>query len=358
MIARLLARIVAFAVAARMAMRRRDSDLAGGEAPGAKAEVSGAASEASGAEAGSGPADAEDPRRREVPANPRAETLVAGLLLAAALLAVAFIAVFVVTGLDTQLLGAALGGSLALIAAAAIVAGKSVVVQETAIEERGTLLEPEAPARIVDALSEAGEGVSRRGLITCAACVAGAAVTTAAVAPIASIGPRLTAIHKTPWHRGVRFTDIDGRLYRAEDITVGSLFTALPEGADPELIGSPLIVLRLPEAMLHLPSSRRGWAPHGILAFSKICPHAACAVSLYRYPEFPSGGNDQPALTCPCHYSTFLPAEGGKLLFGPAGRPLPQLPVLIDPNGYLRAAGGFDEDVGPSWLDVRRPSQT
>ena len=60
----------------------------------------------------------------------------------------------------------------------------------------------------------------------------------------------------------------------------------------------------------------------------------------------------QPAFTCPCHYSTFAPGEGGKLLFGPAGRALPQLPVMIDAQGYLRAAGPFHEDIGPSWWHV------
>ena len=96
-----------------------------------------------------------------------------------------------------------------------------------------------------------------------------------------------------------------------------------------------------------------GWAPEGILGYSKICPHAGCAISLYRYPTYqPTSAG--PAFTCPCHYSTFSPGEGGRLIFGPAGRALPQLPLMIDDQGYLRAAGPFNEDIGPSWWNVHR----
>ena len=120
-------------------------------------------------------------------------------------------------------------------------------------------------------------------------------------------------------------------------------------------MGAPLLVVKLPPNYIRLPPQRRGWAPEGILAYSKICPHAACAISLYRYPTFGPTSGVQPAFTCPCHYSTFLPGESGRLVFGPAGRALSQLPVMIDDAGYLRAGGEFDEDVGPSWFDVRRP---
>ncbi len=59
------------------------------------------------------------------------------------------------------------------------------------------------------------------------------------------------------------------------------------------------------------------------------------------------------ALVCPCHYSTFDPARGGEVIYGPAGRPLPQLPLMIDGQGVLRAAGNFSGPVGPSWWGVR-----
>jgi ubiquinol-cytochrome c reductase iron-sulfur subunit len=303
------------------------------------------------------PADppVEDVAERNVPANRRAETLVASLLALAAIFGFGFTAVYVLDGGNNQLLGVAIGGMFALLAAAAIVAGKFVVPQETRVQERAPLLEHEAPPEIVAMVEAGGEGISRRMLLTGSIGLAGAGLITAMVTTLASIGPRLTRSHNTPWRRGVRMVNEDGTPLHADQIQIGSFYTALPAGAYWEQLGAPLLVVRLPAHYIDLPKSRKGWAPRGILAFSKICPHAACAISLYRYPTFAPTSNAQPAFTCPCHYSTFLPGEGGTLLFGPAGRPLPQLPVTIDTAGYLRAGGGFDEDVGPSWLDVRTP---
>ncbi len=299
------------------------------------------------------PESEEDPAERIVPNNRRAETLVAALLLAGAICAFAFTAIYIVLSGNTQLLGLSLGLALALFAAATIVAGRFVVPQEIAVEERGLLLEEEQTEEVVELIEGGGEGISRRLLLTGAGGIAGAALVTAAATPIASLGPKLTGIHETPWRTGVRLVDDEGNPYLASDIQIGSMYTALPEGANAEEIGAPLIVVRLQPAQMNLPAARRGWAPDDILAYSKICPHAACAISLYRYPTFGSTSTG-PAFTCPCHYSTFSPGEGGKLLFGPAGRSLPQLPLAIDARGYLRAAGPFHEDIGPSWWNTHR----
>ena len=79
-------------------------------------------------------------------------------------------------------------------------------------------------------------------------------------------------------------------------------------------------------------------------------------MALYRKPTFPVvEPND--ALVCPCHYSTFDPFTGGTVIYGPAGRPLPQLPLAIDSTGYVRAAGNFSARVGPSWWNVRERPQ-
>ena len=100
------------------------------------------------------------------------------------------------------------------------------------------------------------------------------------------------------------------------------------------------------------PARARGWAPEGILAYSKICPHAGCAISLYRYPTYqPTSAG--PAFTCPCHYSTFSPGEGGRLIFGPAGRSLPQLPLMIDAQRL--PARGRTVRRGHRALVVERP---
>lgn len=295
-----------------------------------------------------------DPSERKVPANRRAETLVAVLLVGAAVFGFGFTAVYATVGTNTQLLGLTLGGALALLAAAAIVAGKMVVPRETHVEERGVLLEETQAHEVIEVIESGAEGISRRKLLAGAAGTAGIAVLTATATPLASLGPGLQSIHSTPWQRGVRLVDDQGQPYSAAEIEIGSFYTALPEHADPESFGSGLLVVRLPANLIHLPPARQGWAPDGILAYSKICPHAACAISLYRYPLYAPMSTDVPAFTCPCHYSTFAPGEGGRVLFGPAGRSLPQLPLMIDIAGYLRAAGPFHEDIGPSWWGVHR----
>ena len=296
----------------------------------------------------------DDPRRRDIPADRRAETWVAVLLLLAAAAAVAFVVIYVVLQTNTQLLGLAMGAALALLAAAAILAGKRIVPQETSVEPRDQLLVQADAAEVSEIVRSGGEGISRRGLLTCAGCLAGGAVATAAAAPLASLGPPAGLLHSSPWRRGIRLIDDQGRPLVASEIEIGSFYTGLPEGENPEVFGAGLLVIRLPEQMINLPASRRTWTPQGLMAFSKICPHAGCAISLYRYPTYGPTSVQQPAFTCPCHYSTFTPADGGKLIFGPAGRALPQLPLMIDAGGDLRAAGGFDEDVGPSWWGVRR----
>jgi ubiquinol-cytochrome c reductase iron-sulfur subunit len=335
---RALGRVFAVFLAVRIALRRRQTSAEGPSTPRPPAP----------------PGVDADPSERIIPANRGAETLVAALLLLAGVFGFGFIAVYVVLQTNAQWLGITIGGMLLCLASAAIVAGKLVVPQEVHVEERDALLEEEEADEVVDIIESGAEGVSRRKLIAGAGTVAGAAFVAAAAVPIASLGPRLHHIHGSPWERGRRLVDDEGRPYLASDIEIGSMYTALPEHGDPEKLGSGLIVVRLPRELIRLPAARRHWAPAGILAYSKICPHAACAISLYRFPTFAPTSTDEPAVTCPCHYSTFLPGEGGRLVFGPAGRALPQLPLMIDSAGYLRAAGPFHEDIGPSWWNVHR----
>ena len=95
-----------------------------------------------------------------------------------------------------------------------------------------------------------------------------------------------------------------GKPIRAGDLEVGSFATAFPQGVDTDLLGSPLIVVRIAPSLVDLPAGRRRWAVDGIIAYSKICTHAGCAVAMMRYPLY-AAHTAQPALVCPCHYSTF-----------------------------------------------------
>lgn len=62
-------------------------------------------------------------------------------------------------------------------------------------------------------------------------------------------------------------------------------------------------------------------AVDGVIAYSAICVHTGCDVSNWH--------PDRQLLECPCHYSTYDPKEGAKVVSGPAPRRLPALPLKI-----------------------------
>jgi quinol---cytochrome c reductase iron-sulfur subunit len=276
----------------------------------------------------------------------RAELVVAGLLGTASLLLVAFVVVLLADP-DTQLLAITLGGGLAALAAALVVAAKRIVPQEQAIEPRPQLEDPGARDEVRSRLKVE---LSRRKLLTASAAAAGTALTAAVAAPLTALGPAVgDSIVDTPWRRGRRLVDEDGKPFTADDIAEGSFVTAFPEGADKRELGSPVVLVKDDPNRIQ---QRRDWAPEGILAFSKICTHAGCAIALYRKPTY-EPTSAPPALACPCHYSVFDTRHGGKVEAGPAGRPLRQLPIEIGPNRELRAGGGFSGPIGPAWWSAR-----
>jgi ubiquinol-cytochrome c reductase iron-sulfur subunit len=287
----------------------------------------------------------------------RAETVVVVLLVIAALFALGFVVVyaeFSVTKLPNELLGVCLGLSLAFIAAALTVIGKRLVVTEE-LEEDYPAEHPDEQRDVADIVRQSGSRITRKRLLLGAGAAAGGALGLAGVTPALSLGPiwDTAPLDQTPWRRGTRLVDEHGAPVRADGIEQGSFYTAFPEGADKHDIASPVVLVRLDPATLQLPAARAGWAPRGIVAYSKICTHAGCAIALYRKPTFPAL-EPHPALVCPCHYSTFDPAAAAEVIYGPAGRPLPQLPLMIDSDGVLRASGDFSGRVGPSWWGVRR----
>jgi len=289
-------------------------------------------------------------------AHPGAETAAILLLLVAALFCAAFVVVYAVDRIpdQTQFLGVALGLALVCIAAALIITGRTLVVTEELVEE----YPPEVHAGEVDLIAtvaeEAGSRLTRRRLFKLALLAAGGGLATAVITPAASFGPliRVKEFFGTPWARGRRLVDEDGKPYLASEIEEKTFYTAFAEGADKEELASSVVLVRLPRASLRLPSGLQGYDADGIVAYSKICTHAGCAIAMYETPTF---APDEPraALVCPCHYSTFDPATGGTVTFGPAGRPLPMLPLAIDSRGFLRAKGNFSGAVGPAWWGVR-----
>ncbi len=294
-----------------------------------------------------GPKDLEDP------APLWAQNAVALLLLLAG--AAGGGAVFVyVTDADTQLLGVAFGAMFLLFAAAAILASRQLVPQEE-IEDMVDYTQHEKSQReVADTAAGVKRRLTRRRMLLAALGGGAGAAGGALIVPAASMGPLLETdlLTQTPWEAGRLLVDGEDRAIRPDDIAIGSFMTAFPAGEDKRRLDAPVVLARLETDEIELPPERVDWAVSGVLAFSKLCTHAGCAVSEFRYPLF-EPTSPGPRLVCPCHYSEFDPTTGGTVAGGPAGRPLPQLPLRLRPDGTLEAAGDYSGPPGPAWAGVR-----
>lgn len=137
-----------------------------------------------------------------------------------------------------------------------------------------------------------------------------------------------------------------GQPIRAADFnSPGGILSVVPEGYEHDLNALAKAVLILikfrPEEIKS--GTNVNWTHDGIVAYSKICTHVGCPAALYEQTTH--------HILCPCHQSTFDAADGAKVIFGPAARPLPQLPIGIDEQGYLIAKGDFAVPVGPSFWE-------
>ncbi len=155
---------------------------------------------------------------------------------------------------------------------------------------------------------------------------------------------------KTSWEAGTRLvTDPGNRPIKPSDLEIGAVAQVLPElpaGKERKLedIGKDAVLLiRIRPAEFQLDAERLSWTHEGIIAFSKICSHMGCAVALYEQTT--------KHLLCPCHQSTFDVTRAAKVIFGPSARPLPQLALALDAEGYLVAKQPFTEPVGPSFWE-------
>jgi ubiquinol-cytochrome c reductase iron-sulfur subunit len=287
---------------------------------------------------------------------PGSELLVLALLGLGSLCSLAFVVVYAVDSIpaQTQFLGLSLGLALLFIAAALLVIGNRLVPREELEDDYPPRERPREQYQVVEIVEEGGAGVTRSGLLKLGLLGTGGALTLALLTPVLSLGRFLdtSAYRLTPWRRGRRLVDENGAPIRATSIEQSNFYTAFPEAADLQALGSPVVLVRLAPEELQLPPELHGYDADGVVAYSKICTHAGCAVAMYRAPLF-QPSEPRPALVCPCHYSTFDPATGGTVLFGPAGRPLPMLPLEVDSHGFLRAKGNFDGQVGPAWWGTR-----
>jgi ubiquinol-cytochrome c reductase iron-sulfur subunit len=245
--------------------------------------------------------------------------------------AVAAIALAVVywRGGQPQAEGALLAVALAGLAYGFVTWGHHLLPQGPVEEPRHELESTPTERRAFEHDLERG-GVERRKFLTRTLGLAIAALGAAAVFPIRSLGPSPgTSLRRTPWRRGLRLVTDDGTPLRAEDIPVGGFYTVFPEGHIDSADGQTVLV-RVADRYF---------------AYSKVCTHAGCPVGLYQA--------DTHQLLCPCHQSAFDVLDRAKPVFGPATRALPQLPIVIDSDGFLRAQGDFPVPVGPTYWNRR-----
>jgi ubiquinol-cytochrome c reductase iron-sulfur subunit len=319
------------------------------------------------------PTDPQDAQRAS-----RAEKLVAALFILAFLAGCGFIAAYVglEVGSSTTPAGSntvdavfrsnlALGLSLSVVLLA-LGAGSMIWVRHLTPnieieEERHDMAS--TPAERAAFRKEFAEGaaisqVTKRPLVRRTLLLATAPLAVAPLVLLRDLGPLPgTSLRHTVWRKGLRAVTLGGLrpLQPADFDTPGTMITVIPEGYqddDDALAKAGVILIKFGPGELHVPTNYNGgtlvstmnWTLDGsIVAYSKICTHVGCPVALYEQTTH--------HILCPCHQSTFDAANGANVIFGPAARALPQLPLMLDSNGYIAAASDFTQPVGPSFWE-------
>jgi ubiquinol-cytochrome c reductase iron-sulfur subunit len=304
----------------------------------------------------------------------RAERQVAALFGLATLLTLGFCVAYFAIPIDALLgnssasnfaLGGTLGLALLAIGLGAVHWARTLMDDHEIVELRhAASSSADDRADAVAAVAQGNEesGFGRRPLIRNSLLASMGVLALPAVVLLRDLGPLPgNAPKETVWAKGVRVvTDISGEPIRPEDMEVGQLVNAEPsvffevnaegehEYEHTKLLNAKskaaVIVVRMEPSEIDAPEGREDWGVDGILCYSKICPHLGCPISLWE--------QQTRNLICPCHQSTFDLADGGKVVFGPAKRAVPQLPLGVDEEGYLIAMSDFTEPVGPSFPEM------
>ncbi|CAB4887596.1 unannotated protein [freshwater metagenome] len=265
-----------------------------------------------------------------------------------------FIPIFGENNLHQLLLGLGMAIALFFIGAGLIHWAKNLMPDEEVIAQRHEFRSPDEDREDFVKTVKAGAGAAGLGRRPLIKRTLGLALGLSGLTPLLllrDLGPLPKAdLTKTSWKAGTRLvTDPGDRPIKASDLEVGAVAQTLPEiapGAHRALadVGKDAVLLiRLRPEDFNLDAERLSWTYDGIIAFSKICSHMGCAVALYE--------QQTKHLLCPCHQSTFDVTRAAKVIFGPAARPLPQLAITVDSEGYLVAQAPFNEPVGPSFWE-------
>jgi ubiquinol-cytochrome c reductase iron-sulfur subunit len=258
-------------------------------------------------------------------------------------------------------LGLTLGIAILLIGLGTQQWARKLMANTEIVEERHpSSSPPEAKAEVFKQLDEgiAEAGMPRRKVLLVSALGAVGILVFPAIAMLTDLGPvangkwRRKNYETTLWAKGIRLVnDITYAPINIKDLVIGQLVNGAPENLK-DLHGTafnnakakaPIVIVRMNPSDIKIPADRKDWQVAGILAYSKICTHVGCPISLWEQQTH--------HLLCPCHQSTFDLADAGKVVFGPAARALPQLPITVDDDGYLVARSGFTVPVGPSFFE-------
>jgi ubiquinol-cytochrome c reductase iron-sulfur subunit len=270
---------------------------------------------------------------------------------------------FLGLGASNVALGSTLGLALLLIGVGVIQWARKLMADVEIVEMRHPAASPEADrvatlAALNDGIEESGIG--RRPLVRNSLLGAMGLLGLPAVVLLRDLGPLPgDALYHTIWTKGMRVVrDVVGTPIKASDLQIGDLVNAEPaaifevdehgqhviEGVELQVAKSKgaVILLKMEPGDITPGEGRDNWAVDGIVCYSKICTHVGCPISLNERTTH--------HLLCPCHQSTFDLADSGRVVFGPAARALPQLPLAVD-DGYLVAQSDFTEPVGPSFWE-------
>lgn len=273
-----------------------------------------------------------------------------------------YLPVFGVVGAMNITLGFTMGAAIFLIGAGAIQWAKKLMPDVEVVQERHDLSSPaeatgEAAANYERGKEESGFArfkIIRRTLIGAMVLFPIPLIVMLRdlwVSPPGSPSPS-ELLTTTLWKDGTRVvTDPTYMPLRPEDIPVGGLVSAAPADLEEVQIAegnlnarakAAIILVRMDPADI-VSQQGDGWDYQGIVAYSKICTHVGCPIALYEQRTH--------HLLCPCHQSTFDLADSGNVVFGPAARRMPQLPIGVDVEGFIVAKAAFAEPVGPSFWE-------
>lgn len=251
-------------------------------------------------------------------------------------------------------LGLTLGVALFTIGAGAVHWARTLMSDVEVADDRHPIeAEPEVKAKVLADFAAGAEesAFGRRKLIRNTLFGALALVPLSGVMLLRDLGPLPEKkLRSTLWAKGKQLINMNTmEPLRPEDVTVGSLTFAMPEGLDEhaedfqnQIAKAALMIVRIEPKDIK-DKREREWAHEGIVAFSKICTHVGCPISLYEQQTH--------HVLCPCHQSTFDLSDGARVIFGPAGHALPQLRIGVNSEGNLEALGDFDEPVGPAFWE-------